>query len=572
MVVRLAWLLVLVLVPSVAAQALLVGLVPDVPGTGPGHDAVAIGARNDTHLAGLRLSDGEDSWPLPDVLLPAGATLWIVGNASAWQAHGGAEPFVVMQPPLRLADDGDDVALLDAGGAVVDFVAYGDKDASGTLPAASPGLVLQRDGAWTDTDAAQDWVTPRRHRLGESQLDQPVFQADAVTLYASPDASFAVLTDLIGQARERLHLHVYELRSAALADALVLAKQQHPRLDLQVLVDANPVGASERDRHATADALRRIQAAGGHAVLAGNGRYDDHHLKVLVADDAVAVQSENWVESGVPADPSWGNRGWGAIVEGDDLADWFAAWMASDRSAWDVTPFDLASFAPHFEPPPRRAARTGDYAPAVAPLRLAGPVAITPLVSPDHTQDPRDDPVAAWMAAATVRIDAQQLDVTLTASNGLGWQGEDPWTAAYSAAAHRGVPVRVQAAAPFSSTDDGNTLALTWLAEQGVATQILDRPGLATLHNKAFVIDDRIVLGSTNGNHHSRSANREVSLAIASPAAAQWGRSLMATDWDPPTPDRDWSVPGQDLHALPAAPWPTLLALAGVVHALRGRR
>ncbi len=546
-----------------------------MPGSGAGGDAIALSTNQPVDLAGHWLTDGEDAWELPPRLLAPGEVLWVVGNATLWQAHGGPSPFLAMEPPLRLGDGGDDVTLLDPAGAPLDAVTYGSKDETATLRSASPGLVLMRghDGnSWTDTDQPGDWVTPRMHRIGESALDQPTFLADALTLYSSPDSSFSMLTDLVAGARERLHLHVYELRSAELADALVAAKTRTPGLDLQVLVDADPVGADDRDRHATADALRRIQAVGGRAVLAGNGRYDDHHLKVLVADGAVAIQSENWVPSGVPEDPSWGNRGWGAIVHDADAAAWFVAWMADDRDAWDARPFALADFDPTFEEPPRRAPRVGDYAPQIAPLHIAGPIAVRPLVSPDHTQDPRTDPVAALIDGADERIVAQQLDLALAARNSLGWSSDDPWTAALAAAARRGVDVRVQAAAPFASTDAGNQPELDWLAARGAQAAVLDRPGLGTLHNKAFVLDAAtVVLGSTNGNHHSRSANREVSLIIDSPAAAAWAEALFDSDWDPPAQPRDWGVPGDDLRALPLAPWPTLLALLGVARFARHR-
>ena len=574
---------VAVLAPLAQAQPLLVGLVPDVPGGG---DAVAIGARGPAAIAGLVLTDGESAWAVPAnaTPLPDGGTLWVVSDLGAWRAHQGPEPAIVMSPPLRLGNGGDDVRLLDASGAELDFVAYGDSDPSDVLPGATDGLLLQRDrgastsspgpaSSWVDTDAAWDWVTPRRHKLGESTLDNPTFTADRVTVYASPDATFDVLAELLAGATQRLHLHVYELRSPALVDLLVAAKQRAPGLDLAVLVDGNPVGQTSSERHATADALRRIQAAGGTVVLAGNGRYDDHHLKVLVVDDAVAVQSENWVESGVPEDPTWGNRGWGAVVHGGGAADWFARWMAQDRAAWDAQPFDLGTYDPTFEAPPRRDPRTGDLAPRHAALTIPGPVAVTPLVSPDHTQDPRRDPVAALLAGADERIVAQQLDLALTARNGLGWSSPDPWTDALSAAAARGVPVRVQLAPPFAADDTGNRETMGRLRDSGAKAAELDRPGLATLHNKGFVIDGAtVVVGSTNGNHHARSANREVSLVLASPAAAAYFTALADEDWDPPHPGRDWGVPGKDLRALPVAPWPTLLALLGVAAALRVRR
>lgn len=570
------WMLAgLLLLPTAVAQPLLVGFVPDLPTAAPGGDAIAITTTTAVDLAGWLLTDGEDTWSFPALSLAPGTVLWVVGNGTLWQQHDGPSPWVVMDPPLRLGDGGDDIALLDPGGTHADTVAYGNRDKTGVLPGSAPGRMLLRDrvaGTWVDTDGPGDWVTPRMHRIGESTLDQPTFTADAVTMYSSPDSSFGVLAGLIAGAQERLHLHVYELRSAELADLLVAAKAGKPALDVQVLVDADPVGADDRDRHATADALRRIQAVGGTAVLAGNGRYDDHHLKVLVADDAVAVQSENWVPSGVPVDPTWGNRGWGAVIEDDAAADWFAAWMAKDRSAWDTRPFALADFDPTFEPPPRRAPRTGEYGPVVAALRIPGPIEVTPLVSPDHTQDPRHDPVAALVDAASARVVAEQLDLSTSARNDLGWSSADPWTSALGGAAARGVDVRVLAAAPFASRDAGNQPELDGLAARGASAAALDRPGLSILHNKAFVIDGAtVVLGSTNGNHHSRSANREVALVIASPAAAAWAEDLFASDWDPPAPARDWGVPGRDLHALPLAPWPTLLALLGVARFARRR-
>ena len=570
-----AWLLLLLgVLPAASAAPLIVGVVPDVPGDAAGSEGIAIGAREAVDLAGYVLADGEDEWALPAHQLAAGEVVWIVGNATDWAAHQGPGPVLAVPLGIRLGNDGDDPRLVAPDGTVVDAMAYGDRDPDDRLPGGR--LMLLRDrpaGSWTDSDRAADWSTPRVHRIGESAMDRPAFDVDAVTLYASPDSAFEVLGGLIATATSRLHLHVYELRSAELVDHLVAAKASHPGLDLQVLVDGNPVGQTADERHATADALRRIQAAGGAAVLAGNGRYDDHHLKVLVADGAVAIQSENWVASGVPVDPSTGNRGWGAVLHDADAAAWFAAWMHADRTAWDVSAFDLAAYDPAFTEPPRRDPRTGDYRPTVPPLHVPGPVRVTPLVSPDHTQDPRDDPVAALLAGASARIDVQQLDLALGARNDVGWSSADPWTSALAAAEGRGVPVRVLAAAPFSASDDGNQPELDWLAERGALAQVLDRPGLGTLHNKAFVVDDRlVVLGSTNGNHHSRSENREASVVIESPAAAAWGRALFESDLDPPPTGRDWGVPGDDLRALPVAPWPTLFALMGVAIALRVRR
>ncbi|HLF16452.1 MAG TPA: phospholipase D-like domain-containing protein [Candidatus Thermoplasmatota archaeon] len=564
------------------AQPWLVAVAPDLPGPGPGDEGFAVaGPPGGMDLGGYRVTDGEGAYTFPPgTTADAVRWVWVTGNGTAWKSHAGP-------PALRwdadhtgrfgLANDGEGLELLDAQGLALDAFAWGDGQVDGmhgSVRFTSPGIVYERrrDGdGFLDTDSPEDWATPRLHRIGESGLDQPTFHVQRLTLYSSPDSSFEVLTGLIAGARERLHLHVYELRSPALVDALVAAKAAHPRLDLQLLAEGHPVGIESDERHATADALRRIQEAGGTVVLADGGRYRYHHLKVLVADGAVAVQSENWVEAGVPEEPTWGNRGWGAVVHDRAAADWFAAWMAADRAAWDVEPFDLAAFDPLFEPPPRYPPRTGGYGPVVPALTLEGDFLVTPVVAPDHTADPADDLVAHLAATARRRLWVEQLDLAVEGQNRLGWTGADPLLAAAVEAERRGADVRLLAASPFSADDRGNADALAWLAERGVAARFLDRPGIATLHNKGLVADDAVVLGSLNANHASRSDNREVSLILQGPGVADPFASLFSQDWGEAEPPRDFAVIRDDLRGLPAAPWPTLLALP-LVASLLSRR
>lgn len=568
--------LLLLAAPTVAAAPLLVTVVPDLPGSASGDDGFAVGAVEAADLTGWSVDDGEGTWTFPaGTRLEPGVPLWVAGDLAAWKAHDGTMPALDAGPSrLRLGNDGDDLTLRDPGGAPVDSFAYGQGADALDAPQ-SAGLVLMRmrdgaDGGWRDTDAPSDWQTPRMHRVGESALDRPTFEAESLTLYASPDSSFEVLTGLVAGARERLHLNVYELRSAELVDALVAAKAAHPALDLQVLVDGNPAGMTSDERHATAAGLLRIQQAGGRVVLPGNGRYDDHHLKVLVADATVAVQSENWVASGVPADPTWGNRGWGIAVHDAAAADWFAAWMQADRDAWDSVAFDVAAFDPLFEASPRFAARSGEHQP-VPSLTVRGAFRVTPVVAPDHTQDPANEPVSRVAAAARDRLWVQQLDLSLRGSNRLGWAGDDPLTQAIAAAAGAGAVTRVQAAAPFAADDTGNAEALAWLEERGAAAQVFADPGFSVLHNKGLVADDVVVVGSMNGNLHSRAQNREVALVVEGKAAADYFAGLAQADWDGRGVGRDWSVPVQDLRGLPPAPWPILFALVAVASALARR-
>ena len=541
---------------------MLVAVVGDVPGAEP-DGAIAIRSRTAWDLTGHGLSDGEDTWWFPDgAWLAPDETAWIVGDAAAWSAHD--MPASRWTSDLWLADAGDDVALLGPAG-VLDAFAYGDGDhpgIEGAVSYTSEALVYRRAGP--DTDHADDWRTPRTHRLGESDLDRPTWNVPSVTAYASPDSSHGVLTGLLGGATERLHLHVYELNSPTLIDGLVAAAQRG--VDVQVLIEDRPVGlSSDEDRERRAG-LGRIEEAGGEAWFAGSARYRHHHLKVLVADDAVAVQSENWVPTGVPEDPSWGNRGWGVVLHSVEAADWFAAWMADDRAAWDTEPF-----RDHGDAPPRFPARAGAYR-HVAAQTFEGPFSVSPFVSPDHTADPDEDPILALIHGAGASVRAQQLDLRIEATNPLGWHAPDGLTAGLAAAAGRGVDVSVLAAAPFRSDDDGNRPVLEWLDARGVDARELDRPGLVAMHNKALVVDDRwVALGSMNGNHHSRSNNREAGVVLDAPPVAAYFAALHDADVTGAA-GRDWSVPLDDLQAIPATPVPILIGVMAVVARARCSR
>ncbi|MGB0651927.1 MAG: phospholipase D-like domain-containing protein [Thermoplasmatota archaeon] len=555
----------LLLAPTASGQ-LLVAVAPDLPGPGAGDEAFAIAATQVAwNTTGHAVTDGETTWPLPDLLLGPGETAWFTGNATAWAAYGGPAAAPWPAGALHLANAGDELFLLGPEGEVLDEVGWGQ----GRLPTGEALLLrrVQDEGGWRDRGDGLDWATPRLHRVGESELDRPRFTADQVLLYATPDHAFHVWQEVVRSARERLHLHIYELRSSELVDLLEAAS---PTVDRRILVDASPVGLDLDARHDVTQALERLQDVGWNVTLATAGRYAHHHLKVLVADDQVLVQSENGVRSGVPADPSWGNRGWGAVITSRTMADWFATWMEDDRTAWDAIPFHEAVFDPLYRPPPRLPLPAGDYRPALGPLVLDGPVRVTPVVAPDHTADPARNPILAAIEATKHRVWSQQLQLELHSSNKLGWNATNPLAAAFAVAADGGADVRVQAAAPFHVTDTRSQETMAWLREQGVATRFFGRDDLSILHNKGTLIDDdTVVVGSLNGNHASASRNREVALLVEAPGATALFDELFIEDWRG-GPGRDWEAPLRELRAIPALS--PLAVVAGAVAALAGRR
>lgn len=528
------------IVPGAMGAPLLHGVVPDLPGPGPGDEGFAVDAGGQD-LTGWSVTDGEGTWMLP----PCFDVCWFTGNQSLWDAYDGPSAIQWDEPDLGLSNDGEWLRLLDPDGNVADEMEWG----SGTeLPYRSAGAV------YTRTD--DGWITPRIHRIGESDLDRPTFTVERLTLYASPDSSYQVLGDLIDGASDRLHLHVHHLTHRNLIQALADAATRG--VDVQVLVDGNVVGRSHEEERNERAHWAVIQAAGGHVVVAERGRYVHHHLKVLVADEAVAVQSENWNPSGVPVNPSWGNRGWGMVVHDAEATEWFAAWMAADRESWDVDA--LGNVAP--DTPPAFPVPTGTYRPIPA-QELHGIFTVTPVVSPDHTAYGESDPVLAALEQAGHRILGQQLRMDLEASNALGWNAPDRYVDALTDAAGRGVDVQVLLAAPFHFTDTHNTEVARALQSAGASATLWDRSSPGTLHNKAWIIDDAALLGSMNGNHASRSANREVGLMVTGDGVADWYADLWQSDMDA---HESLFTPW------PMTPGPMLLAIMAVARACRTPR
>ncbi len=509
------WLPILLL-PLASAQPTIVGIAPDIPDG----EALAIHSPQPWDMTGWAVTDGEDTWRLPDGLVIDG-TQWFAGG-DGWAARQGT-PALRVDWPLRLGNDGDDVRLLAPGGSAVDEVLYGDKTTStwGDLPA-SRWLVLQRSPG-VDTDRAADWQTPRPHRIGESNWPAIQSMASAVTTMVAPDNIHGALAGLIDGAERRLHLHVYTLTHDDLSQRLAAAAGRG--VDVQVLITNRPVGQDAFERSLSAAAANRIQQSGGSVWVAGDERYRYHHLKVLVADDDVAVQSENWVPSGVPEDPSHGNRGWGVVLH--DVADDIVPVLAADREAWDTTPFALDSYDPDHEAPPAFSGWAGIHRPTVRSVTIAGPIRVDWVVGPDHTADPLREPVSALVASASQRVWAQQLDLASGAANDLGWYGPDPFHQALSDAGSR-LDARIMVAAPFRSTDTGNAEALATLPTTVARCQ--PSTGL-TIHNKGTIVDDAVVVGSMNGNHHSRSMNRELAVIVHDAEVAAAFAEVFLLDW-----------------------------------------
>lgn len=360
-----------------------------------------------------------------------GQGIYIAREAAGFQKVMGAPPDYVWGPAgdetgVRVMRGGASlllgrlqgaVVLRDNAGTPVDALVYGESPAipvqgwgGKAVPPPMQGEVMDRrrdEASWTvdhpgffsrDTDAAADWrqgdswVDQRVLRPGQTWFAYPIYNASRVTAYASPDNSYRTLAALLDGARQRIDMTIYDFTLVPVAEKLAAAARRGVKV--RVLIEAGSVG---RMYNAERYAAKLVAEGGGEVRWIMNdpasgiiGRYVYNHAKYGVVDGKVSfVQSENMVRHGVPTDPSFGNRGWGAVVEDAGLAAYLTRVFDAD---WNPAFGDTLAYQPGTPlgpPPADYVPETGEYKGSYPhpfpPLTVNGPVSVTPVLAPDHT-------------------------------------------------------------------------------------------------------------------------------------------------------------------------------------------
>ena len=486
----------------------IVGVAPNPVADGDRGEFVAVRVPPGTDLSTLAVADGETVARGPN--RTAGGRVLLSTAPEAVPPVSGT--VYHLRGDLSLANGGERV-FLRHDGAVVDAVRY---------PAAPPAEL------WTGS-----W-----HPLGATDYD-PVAAANVSTrAFALPDAA-EVPVSVLRRAERRLYVAAYTFRSRRVARALRDASRRG--VDVRLLVEGSPVGGTPPVQWAL---LGRLAAAGVEVTrLDGpRARYRYHHAKYAVVDDRALVTSENWTPSGTGG----GNRGWGAVVASERIADRLtglfradAGWLDGHRVA-----------ANHSTPPPRASERAF---PSRFDAVRAENASVRLLAAPDNA----GDGVEGVLRNASESVLVQQVTV-------------DPQSRllnATLAAARRGARVRVLLSGTWYVREENRRLAR--LLERRATAAGLDlsvrladpRGRYDGVHVKGAVVDgERVVLGSLNWNPTAVEENREVALVVEDERVARHFRRVFVADWR----GGAWRVPASVVAAVGAA-----VLLTGLVVARR---
>jgi phosphatidylserine/phosphatidylglycerophosphate/cardiolipin synthase-like enzyme len=516
-------LFVLLLLPGLLLPpASAIQIVEFCPDTYLPRDADAYFVLNGTgQLKDVMISDGEGNITFPPGAQASGRVT-VADEALSYQAiHGRLPDFEVANTSPTVPDmvkagrfepanDGDEITLSVRGQAVQSFRWPGDFHPR-------EGQVHQLTSSGWD---------PRVLLLGQSQFSPATFRNVTVTGFVSPDSSYGVLEQAIGQARHEILVNAYELTNPGIGDLLIAAKRRGA--GVTILLEGGPVGGISVDEEAVCAALNRsgIPLLVMTTSSAAHARYRYNHAKYVVIDgEDLLIATENFGPRGFPAPGSRGNRGWGAYIEDPGTAGYFREVFSSDSRGGDVVPYLPAPASP-WSPAPIA------YQVQFPPLRTTG-VTVTPVLSPDTS-----GLVLSVLSRARERIDIEQASIRNTTKYEL-----DPFLSTAVDASRRGVAVRVLLDGSKyndegpADNDEVAALVNDLGREEGLplSARILEPTAgsLEAVHTKGLIVDREVVLiSSINWNANSPNFNREAGVILESPALGAYYSSVFEEDWN----------------------------------------
>jgi len=474
-------------------------------------------------LDGVVISDGEGGFRFPEGARIDGEIIIAAHGTDYQKVHGAPPQYewydtspliedVIRSGTLKLANKEDQIYLYQDRSRLVQSVTW-------------PGEVTSREGQVHFYEGSWD---PRVLMLGQSRYSPAICEEVSGTVFAAPDSSFSVFSECVRGASARILVNVYEFTSPEMASLLCDARERG--VDVEVLLEGGPVGGITPEENAVISMLN----GSGVPVYRMSGEKEAHppyrfdHAKYMVVDDArVFITSENFKDHGFPDPVSLGNRGWGAVIESRELAEYFSrVYYHDSRGAWAL-PISVPDQETVRDPGERPS-----YTPEFSPLRFDS-AKVTAVLSPDTSTLIPD-----LLRGAEDQIDIEQAYIT---DKGPGQP--NPFLAEAINASRRGVRVRVILDSSWFNTEDDtdNNEMVAYInriaREENIPLQArladLEGNNLQQVHNKGVIVDQRkVLISSINWNENSPTFNREAGVIIEHQGVGAYFSGVFEDDWN----------------------------------------
>jgi len=346
-----------------------------------------------------------------------------------------------------------------------------------------------------------------------------------VTTFVGPDYSNESLTHFLRSATESIYVEIYQFTSPGILNLIHEIYNDNPSIDIRVMISERVVSLGDYNTY-TMWNLTQL----GIPVRWTSDTFTFSHQKFVIIDnDTTIIQAGNWARPSFPLN-EWeagssggftqknyeGNREFNIAMTDEVVTqyyrdifdyDWSIGSDYNEGTDGTGTVLDWGALNKGYYQ------RVFDYE-----GHFSGQMNVTPFVSPDTTLE-----AMLWVIGrAQVTLDIQIPYVSNSSAV------VDQLLNAIIAAKHRGVTVRI---IMEEGRNDNEDVGLEF-AKENIPICWMDSRFFATLHNKAFIADGRIVLiCSVNWSEESISENRETGVVIEHEGVAGWYQAVFDYDW-----------------------------------------
>lgn len=387
-----------------------------------------------------------------------------------------------------------------------------------------------------------------------------------VTLAASPDAGFGVLTSFLGKTKQSLVIGMYDFTSGTILKQFqtVLASPKK----LQMVLDS-PALNKTADQSDWTTVQTLDSALGNRAAIARALTQGDHfvtrwsfpyayHIKVIVRDaQAVWISSGNLNNSNEPppAYTKTKDRDWHVVFEnirgsGGNLCDTFTAYLdydftsanryqaknpeaiekaieeARQKRQREANPTGVEAYSSKKSP----STPTPNRAAVAAKTFEALSMTVHPLLTPDRLANGQGQYLTAVMdllgsATKSIYIELQYIEASKDSTSPYGslLQALDDKITA-------GLDVRLIVSADYAEKWGEKMLA-------GGVDLTASIHTLPSVHNKGFIVDNqKVIVSSQNFSPAGVHDNRDAGVLMDSPQIAQYFLPIFSADWSSSRP------------------------------------
>ncbi len=259
-------------------------------------------------------------------------------------------------------------------------------------------------------------------------------------------------------------------------------------------------------------------------------RYPYLHAKYTIIDSKTTIiMSENWGLTGISVNGN-GNRGWGAVINSNEVAFDLGQIFESDFS---LTYGDVVQFNENIDATFTELEPTLECCQGIDPLIINSETNVKLVVTPDNSLS--EDTIIEMIRGATNEILIQQHQL-----RSMWGDEENPYLIELAKAVDRGVKISVMIDGTQQQVAESNQYAylmLNEMKEAGGNVELLmyrsPMEEFTRIHNKGIIVDQKFTLiSSINWGSGGGALNREIGIIIESEEIAEYYREIFLDDWN----------------------------------------